>query len=147
MPDIQFLTGTRVTGEVMRIRFQNPDTGFVVAEILCDDETRLTLCGVIPGCAEGQCVEADGKFEKHENFGLRFKVEEARIVPPSTIAGIERFLRYQITGIGPKRKQDLIKKFQSITAIKNATLEELLRVLPVSAANEVFRHFHHREGE
>lgn len=60
-------------------------------------------------------------------------------------------LRYSeldsITGIGPKRKQDLIKKFQSITAIKNATLEELLRVLPVSAANEVFRHFHHREGE
>ena len=95
----------------MRIRFQNPDTGFVVAEILCDDETRLTLCGVIPGCAEGQCVEADGKFEKHENFGLRFKVEEARIVPPSTIAGIERFLRYQITGIGPKTAQSIVKHF------------------------------------
>ncbi len=60
-------------------------------------------------------------------------------------------LRYSeldsIAGIGPKRKQDLIKKFQSITAIKNATLEELLHVLPASAANEVFRHFHHREGE
>lgn len=60
-------------------------------------------------------------------------------------------LRYSeldsIAGIGPKRKQDLIKKFQSITAIKNATLEELLRVLPASAANEVFRYFHHREGE
>ena len=95
----------------MRIRFQNPDTGFVVAEILCDDETRLPLCGVIPGCAEGQCVEADGKFEKHENFGLRFKVEEARIVPPSTIAGIERFLRYQITGIGPKTAQSIVKHF------------------------------------
>ena len=111
MPEIQFLTGTRVTGEVMRIRFQNPDTGFVVAEILCDDESRLTLCGVIPGCAEGQCVEADGKFEKHENFGLRFKVEEARIVPPSTVAGIERFLRYQITGIGPKTAQSIVKHF------------------------------------
>ena len=73
--------------------FQNPDTGFCVAEILCDDERRLVVCGIIPGCAEGQCIEADGKFEKHETFGLRFKIEEARIVPPSTIAGIERFLR------------------------------------------------------
>ncbi len=91
--------------------FQNPDTGFCVAEILCDDERRLVVCGIIPGCAEGQCIEADGKFEKHETFGLRFKIEEARIVPPSTIAGIERFLRYQITGIGPKTAASIVEHF------------------------------------
>ena len=111
MPEIQFLTGTRITGEIMRVIFQNPDSGFCVAEILCDDERRLVACGIIPGCAEGQCIEADGKFEKHENFGLRFKIEEARIVPPSTIAGIERFLRYQITGIGPKTAASIVKHF------------------------------------
>ena len=111
MPEIQFLTGTRVTGEVVRIIFQNPDTGFCVADVLCDDERRLVVCGIIPGCAEGQCIEADGKFEKHENFGLRFKIEEARIVPPTTTAGIERFLRYQITGIGPKTAQSIVKHF------------------------------------
>lgn len=111
MPDIQFLTKTRLTGEITRIRFQNPDTGFCVADILSDDERRLTICGVMPGCAEGQSIEADGRFEKHETFGLRFRVEESRVVPPGTIAGIERFLRYQIRGIGPKTAAAIVRHF------------------------------------
>ena len=111
MPAIQFLTKTRITGEITRIRFHNPDTGFVVVDIRCDDERDLTVCGVMPGCAEGQSFESDGRFEKHETFGLRFRVEEFRIVPPSTIAGIERFLRYQIRGIGPKTAAAIVKHF------------------------------------
>jgi len=60
-------------------------------------------------------------------------------------------LRYSeldgITGIGPKRKQDLLKHFKSISAIKTASLEELQRILNVSAANNVYKHFHNGEGE
>ena len=59
-------------------------------------------------------------------------------------------LRYSeldtISGIGPKRKQDLLKTFKSIAAIKNASMNELLRVLPADAANSVYKHFH-SEGE
>ena len=58
-------------------------------------------------------------------------------------------LRYSeldgIDGIGPKRKQELLKNFKSITAIKNATLQELQRVLPKDVANRVFVHFHQKE--
>lgn len=54
-------------------------------------------------------------------------------------------LRYSeldtIAGIGPKRKQDLLKNFKSITAIKNASLEELMHILPADAANNVYNHF------
>ena len=61
-----------------------------------------------------------------------------------------KHLRYSeldsIVGIGPKRKQDLLRTFKSITAIKNAALDELLRVLPADAANNVFHHFHNGEG-
>ena len=60
-------------------------------------------------------------------------------------------LRYSeldsISGIGPKRKQDLLKHFKSIAAIKAASVEELLRVLNVPAANNVYDHFHGKEGE
>lgn len=111
MPEIQFLTRTRVTGEITRIRFQNPDTGFCVVDVLSDDERRLTLCGIMPGCAEGQSFEADGYFEKHETFGLRFRVEDIRFVPPGSAAGIERFLRYQISGIGPKTAAAIVEHF------------------------------------
>ncbi len=58
-------------------------------------------------------------------------------------------LRYsqldQIPGIGPKRKQDLLKHFSSITAIKQASLEELERLLPQNAAISVYNHFHSKE--
>ena len=58
-------------------------------------------------------------------------------------------LRYSeldgIQGIGPKRKQELLKTFKSLTAIGNATLPELERLLPKDAAAAVYHHFHSEE--
>ena len=54
-------------------------------------------------------------------------------------------LRYseldQIPGIGPKRKQELLKTFKSLTAIGAATLPDLERILPKDAALAVYDHF------
>ncbi len=56
-----------------------------------------------------------------------------------------RRLRYSeldaIQGIGPKRKQDLLKHFKSITAIRAASLQELEQFLPRDAARNVYEHF------
>lgn len=46
-----------------------------------------------------------------------------------------------IPGVGPKRKQELLKTFKSISAISSATYDELLRVLPSDAALSVYTHF------
>jgi len=58
-------------------------------------------------------------------------------------------LRYseldQIPGIGPKRKQDLLKTFRSISAIRQATMSELERILPKDAAAAVYQHFKNKE--
>ena len=43
----------------------------------------------------------------------------------------------EVPGIGPKRKQELLKKFKSISAISRASLEELREVLPENAAQAV----------
>ena len=55
-------------------------------------------------------------------------------------------LRYSeldgIAGIGPKRKQELLRQFKSLTAIGQATLPELERLLPKDAAAAVYQHFH-----
>ncbi len=54
-------------------------------------------------------------------------------------------LRYseldKIPGIGPKRKQELLKAFRSITAISQASLPELERLLPRDAAMAGYQHF------
>ena len=59
-------------------------------------------------------------------------------------------LRYSeldsIPGIGPKRKQELLRQFKSIQAIRQATLPELERMLPKDAAAAVFAHFHNLES-
>ena len=59
-------------------------------------------------------------------------------------------LRYSqlddIAGIGPKRKQELLRQFKSIAAISGATLPELERILPLNAAQAVYHHFH-ADGE
>ena len=55
-------------------------------------------------------------------------------------------LRYSeldgIPGIGPKRKQQLLRQFQSLSAISHATLPELERILPKDAANAVYQFYH-----
>ena len=58
-------------------------------------------------------------------------------------------LRYSeldsIPGIGPKRKQQLLKTFKSLSAIGQATIPELERFLPKDAAAAVYHHFHQQE--
>ena len=59
-------------------------------------------------------------------------------------------LRYSeldsIPGLGAKRKQELLKTFKSLSAIRQASIEELERLLPRDAAAAVYHHFH-KEGE
>ena len=60
-------------------------------------------------------------------------------------------LRYSeldnITGIGPKRKQELLKQFKSLANIGQATLPELERFLPRDAAAAVYHHFQSQQEE
>lgn len=51
----------------------------------------------------------------------------------------------KIVGVGPKRKQDLLKHFKSLTAIKEATVPDLMRYVPADVANNVYRYFHSEE--
>lgn len=53
----------------------------------------------------------------------------------------------KIPGIGPKRKQDLLRQFKSMSAIGNATLQELERLLPRDAAAAVYHHFREKGEE
>ena len=59
-------------------------------------------------------------------------------------------LRYSeldsIPGIGPKRKQDLLKTFKSLAGIAGAELGELERILPKDAAASVYQHFMEKKG-
>ena len=52
-----------------------------------------------------------------------------------------------IPGVGPKRREALRKHFGTIKAIKEADVETLAAVVPRSAAEAVYRHFHSEQGK
>lgn len=54
----------------------------------------------------------------------------------------------QIAGIGSKRREQLLRHFKSMKRIREATREQLLEILPQSAADAVYAHYHpHTEEE
>ena len=67
----------------------------------------------------------------------------------------QRSLRYEnygsqldnIPGIGEKRKNDLIKAFKTIKAIKNAGIDELEKVVPKNTAENIYNYFHSANEE
>ena len=59
-------------------------------------------------------------------------------------------LRYSeldnIPGVGPKRKELLLRVFKSLKGIGNAELSQLQRYLPKDTAMAVYQHFHEKTG-
>ena len=53
----------------------------------------------------------------------------------------------QIPGVGPKRREQLLKTFQSVAAIRAADLSRLREVLPENAARAVYDRFHNNKEE
>ena len=51
----------------------------------------------------------------------------------------------RIDGVGPRRKNELLKAFKSLKAIREASEEQLARVLPKNTAKAVYEYFHHEE--
>ncbi len=51
-----------------------------------------------------------------------------------------------IPGVGPKRKQDLLRAFKSLSAMRNATYDDLAKVLPRDTAMSVYTHFKDKKG-
>ena len=48
----------------------------------------------------------------------------------------------KIPGVGEKRRQQLLKHFKSVKAVREASLEQLQQVVPQNTAQAVYSHFH-----
>ena len=51
----------------------------------------------------------------------------------------------EIKGVGEKRRLALLKHFKSVSAIRNATLDELSQAVSRSTAQAVYEYFHQQE--
>jgi len=123
---------------------QELDLRFPVFGMVKDDRHR-TRALVTP---EGQEIQIDHTPAIFSFIG-RIQEETHRFAITYHRKLRSRRLRYseldEIPGIGPKRKQDLLRQFKSLTAIGNATLPELERLLPKDVAAAVYHHFREKE--
>jgi exodeoxyribonuclease V alpha subunit len=100
-------------GEIVRVHFENDDTGFRVARVRTDaSSVERTIVGVYPKVVPGSRVRLTGKLVVDTKHGEQIKVETLLPVLPSTIAGIERFLGSGLVpGIGPAFAKRIVEAF------------------------------------
>ena len=69
----------------------------------------------------------------------RFAIEYHRQLQAGHVKGS---VLDKIPGVGEKRRQQLLKHFKSVKAVKEASLEELEKAVPRNTAQAVFQYFH-----
>mgnify|MGYP006278922593 CR=1 FL=1 len=99
-------------GEILRTVFVSDDEQYAVLRLLDQGGREHTMVGPLAGLAEGQDLEAWGKWEKHADHGRQFRAESFRAVLPSSEEGIKRYLGSGIIpGIGPKLAERIVEHF------------------------------------
>lgn len=104
---------TTVDGEVVRITFENDETGFRVLRVLVEGRAQPEAwVGVFPAVPPGTRVRATGHYERDAKHGDQLKVDTMLTVAPSTLEGIERYLGSgMVHGIGPVYAKRIVQTF------------------------------------
>jgi exodeoxyribonuclease V alpha subunit len=100
-------------GSIERITFHNPDNGFCVLKVKEQSQEELV---VVVGCAQsvsaGEYIECQGQWVHDRQFGQQFKAEHIKIIPPTQVEGMEKYLASGVVkGIGPHIAKILIEKY------------------------------------
>ena len=102
-----------IAGLVERVTFHNEESGFCVLRVKARGERDLTtLVGHASAIGAGEWIEASGSWVNDRKYGLQFRATFLKSSPPTTLDGIERYLRSgMIKGIGPAYAKRLLHAF------------------------------------
>jgi exodeoxyribonuclease V alpha subunit len=122
----------RLTGAIERVTFHSAETGFCVLRVKVRGERELmTVVGSAASVTAGEYLEAEGQWITDRQYGLQFKAQQLRIVPPSTLDGIEKYLGSgMVKGIGPHFAKTLVRAFGESVFEVIEQQPERLRTLP-----------------
>lgn len=100
-------------GNVERITFHSEQSGFCVIRVKSKKHRDLvTITGNTASINIGEFIEAKGNWINDKNYGQQFKASNIKIIPPSTIEGITKYLGSgMIKGIGPVFGKKLVSAF------------------------------------
>ncbi len=145
-PDLLLIDGGVAHARTALAALEELGLSFPVFGMVKDDRHR-TRALVTP---EGQEIRIDNNQAVFSLIGT-IQEETHRFAIAYHRQLRSKRLRYSeldgIPGIGPKRKQELLRQFKSLTNIGKATIPELERILPRDAAAAVYHHFRKKEEE
>ena len=145
-PSLLLIDGGIVHAQTAVEALQTLELSFPVFGMVKDDRHR-TRALVTP---EGEVISIDSNQTVFSFIG-NIQEETHRFAISYHRQKRSKRLKYsaldRIPGIGPKRKQELLKQFKSISAISQASINELERLLPKDAAAAVYHHFHQNQED
>ena len=102
-----------LAGSVERVTFHSEETGFCVLRVKVRGYRDLeTVVGTAPSITPGEYVECEGSWVTDRTHGRQFKTVQLRVVPPTTLEGIEKYLGSgMVKGIGPHFAKKLVRAF------------------------------------
>ena len=100
-------------GSVERVTFHSPESGFCVLQVKVRGQRELvTVVGSAATITPGEYVECTGAWANDRQHGRQFKSRQLRVIPPSTLEGIEKYLGSgMVKGIGPHFARKLVGAF------------------------------------
>ena len=103
----------QLQGSVERVTFHSEESGFCVLRVKVRGQRDLvTVVGTAAVVTAGEYVECEGGWQNDRQHGLQFRAQQLRVVPPSTLEGIEKYLSSgMVKGIGPHFARKLVRAF------------------------------------
>jgi exodeoxyribonuclease V alpha subunit len=95
------------------VTFHSEETGFCVLRVKVRSHKDLvTVVGTAATITPGEYIEGEGWWVMDRTHGRQFKAQHLRVVPPSTLEGIEKYLGSgMVKGIGPHFAKKLVQAF------------------------------------
>ncbi len=118
-------------GLVERVTFHSEDTGFCVLQVKVRGRRELvTVVGNAAAVNPGEQLDCRGAWVNDATYGLQFRADGLRVIPPTTLEGVEKYLGSGlIKGIGPHFAHRLVAAFGAEVFDVIERTPELLRTL------------------
>ncbi len=130
----------KLNGSVEHITYTNNSNGYTVAVLKTNDDF-ITIVGIMPFLAVGDCIEVTGKMDFHPTYGEQFKVSSFEKAAPSDTASILRYLSSgAIRGVGPSTARNIVERFgdsalqiienepERLSEIRGISLDKALKI-------------------
>lgn len=104
---------TKIEGVVEKVTYHNEDNGFTVLKVKAKGFVEpITVVGHVSAVTVGEYLVGWGEWVHNKDYGQQLKARAIKLIPPTTVDGIERYLKSgAIRGIGPLLASKLVKAF------------------------------------